>query len=782
MPHHPSPARTILPVPAPPPESPTAVGWRNQARPFLTAQDARPPEGAPNVVVILLDDMGFGASSAFGGPCEMPETEKLAANGLRFTRFHTAAMCSPTRAALLTGRNHHTVGYGHVVDQATAGPGYNARRPVSAATIARILGGNGYATGAFGKWHQTPIHEVTPVGPFDRWPAADGFQTFYGFMGGEINHWQPTLYEGTTPVDPPRTPEQGYHLSEDIVDRSLAWIQDVRTVMPGNRFFCYLPFGATHAPLHVLPRWVDKYRGRFDHGWNAQRELTLARQKEIGVVPPESDLGPWVDGVPLWEELDADTQRAACLLMELYAGFAEHTDAQIGRFVEGLARMGELENTLIILILGDNGASPEGGIQGTVNEYRDFNGAPCTAQDILDQADILGSPDTWPQYSVGWALAMDAPYQWTKQMASHYGGTRNGTIIHWPTGIGARGEIRHQWHHVIDVLPTILEAAGIPEPAIVDGVQQQSIEGTAMNYSFDAADAADRHTTQYFELGGSRGIYHEGWVACTPHRPRPWDLAYPAPALEDDKWELYDTTTDWTQAHDISAQHPDRLRLLQELFLIEAARHNVLPLDDRALTVRRAQTVAERGGGRHTMTFHAGTRRMPQDLVPEVFNRTHTVSARIVVPEAGAQGVICAQGGRFSGWALYCKDGILSYCHNVGRSPLQYLRAPEALSPGDHEVRFTFAYDGGGWGKGGDATLALDGATVAKGRIDHTIAFLVTIGEGFDVGCDLYTTVTEEIPTGENVFTGTIEWVIIDVDDGASPSDAERRRVELAVQ
>ena len=331
--------------------------------------------------------------------------------------------------------------------------------------------------------HQTPIHEVTPVGPFDRWPTADGFDKFYGFLGGEINHWQPTLYDGTAPVDPPRTPEEGYHLSEDIVDQAVAWIDDVRAVTPDNRFFCYLPFGATHAPLHVRPEWVDKYRGRFDRGWNVQRELTLERQKELGVVPADADLAPWVDGVPEWDELDATEQRAACLLMELYAGFAEHTDAQIGRFVDALERMGVLENTLIFVILGDNGASPEGGLLGTVNEYREFNGAPCTAQDIVDQADKLGSPDTWPQYPVGWALAMDAPYQWMKQMASHYGGTRNGMIVHWPERIAERGGLRHQWHHVIDVLPTILDAAGLPQPSIVDGTPQSPIEGMSMAYT-----------------------------------------------------------------------------------------------------------------------------------------------------------------------------------------------------------------------------------------------------------------------------------------------------------
>ncbi len=444
--------------------------------------------------------------------------------------------------------------------------------------------------------------------------------------------------------------------------------------------------------------------------------------------------------------------------------------------------MGVLENTLIFVILGDNGASPEGGLLGTVNEYREFNGAPCTAQDIVDQADKLGSPDTWPQYPVGWALAMDAPYQWMKQMASHYGGTRNGMIVHWPDRIAERGVLRHQWHHVIDVLPTVLEAAGLPQPAIVDGTPQTPIEGVSMAYSFDQPEAPERRKTQYFELGGSRGIYHEGWVACTPHRPRPWDLTYPPPTLEEDVWELYDTSADWTQAHDLAAAFPEKVRKLQELFLIEAARHNVLPLDDRPLTVRRAETVTERGGGRRALTFSAGTRRMPQDLVPDVLDSSHIVTASIVVPEADAEGVICAQGGRFSGWSLYCKDGLLCYCHNVGAPPAFTIRAEEALQPGARLVEYAFDYDGGGWGMGGHGRLSVDGAVVAEGRLERTIAFLFTIGEGFDVGCDLYTTVTDDYQAGDNAFTGTIDWVRIELEEGPTPSRDERLRVELAVQ
>jgi arylsulfatase A-like enzyme len=773
--------RSILPV-AGSHQEPTAVHVSAQSPAFADPQVSA-PEGAPNVVVVLLDDMGFGASSAFGGPCRMPTAERLAGNGLRYTRFHTTAICSATRAALLTGRNHHSVGFGHVVDQAASAPGYNGRRPASAATIARTLACNGYATGAFGKMHQTPMHEVAPVGPKDRWPTgSEGFQRFYGFLGGQANHWHPSLYDGTTPVEQPRTPAEGYHLSEDLVDKAVAWIRDVRSVSPQQPFFCYVPFGATHSPFHVAPEWVERYRGCFDDGWDAQRERTLARQRELGVVPADAELAPWASTLPRWDELDAEEQRASAILMELYAGFAEHTDAQVGRLVDALDGLGVLADTLILYILGDNGASAEGGLLGTHNEYAGFNGIRATAADILARADDLGSPSSYPHYSAAWALAMDTPYPWMKQVASHYGGTRNGLVVHWPNGIEARNELRHQWHHVIDVAPTLLEAARLPEPAVVDAAPQTPMHGSSMVYSFDDATAAERRTTQYFEIGGSRGIYHDGWVACTPHRTAPWDFETPVPALADDVWELYDTTTDWTEARDLATQHPARLAELKELFLVAASRYQVLPIEDRPLAVRWSATAAERGGVRSSMTFHGETRRLPQDLVPRVVNASHAVSARIVIPEAGADGVICAQGGRFSGWALYCKDGILTYCHNVGLPPHAYVRAVEPLLPGAHEVLFDFEYDGGGVGKGGTGTLVVDGEPVAQARIERTVAFLFTYGEGFDVGVDLYTAVSDEYAQGANTFTGEIEWVRIDVPEEREPPAEERLAVELAVQ
>jgi arylsulfatase A-like enzyme len=759
----------------------SAVDVRAQSPAYEATAPVRPPEGAPNVVVILVDDMGFGASSAFGGPCEMPVADRLAAGGLRYTRFHTTGMCSPTRAALLTGRNHHSVGMGFVTGMATPPPGYNAEMPSTAATVARVLTANGYATGAFGKMHETPRHEITPVGPFDRWPTkGEGFEKFYGFLGGEINHWYPSLYDGTTPVDQPALPEDGYHLSEDLVDQAIGWMRDVLMVSPERPFFTYLPFGATHAPFHVRREWVEKYRGRFDHGWDRQRELTLERQKELKVVPEDAELAPWVPGVPHWDELTEAERRSACTLMELYAGFAEHMDAQVGRLVDALAELGELENTLILYILGDNGASPEGGLMGTVNEYREWSGLAMSAEEILAEADTLGGPESWPHYPVGWAVAMDTPYQWLKQVASHYGGTRNGLIVHWPDGIGERGGLRHQWHHVVDIAPTILEAAGLPAPLIVDGAEQQPIDGTPMNYSFDEPGAGDRHTTQYFEIVGNRGIYHDGWVACAVHRKTPWNLSTgEVPPFGDDEWELYDTKTDWTQARDVASEHPERLEKLKELFLIEAARNQVLPLDDRSFAARRNASERERV---MSMTFHPRTRRLLHEAVPNVIGSSFSVTASIAVPDGGATGVICAQGGRFSGYSLYCNDGVLTFCMNVGGSVYSYVRARERLTPGRHEVEFRFAYDGGGLGRGGDGSLLVDGQAVGEGRIERTLVFQFPIGEDFNVGIDPLTPVTAEYPQFDNAFDGEIEWVQIDLRDAVELTPEQALRVEMATE
>jgi arylsulfatase len=633
--------------------------------------------------------------------------------------------------------------------------------------------------------HETPFQDISPTGPFDRWPTGrEGFEKFYGFMHGEMHQWYPTLFEGTSPVEQPATPEEGYHFSKDIVDRALDWIRDVKSIGGGRPFFCYLSFGATHAPFHVHRAWVEKYRGRFEHGWDRQRELTLARQMSLGVVPNDTQLAPWAPSVPHWQDLTDSERRAACALMELYAGFAEHTDAQVGRFVDALSALGCLDDTLLFYILGDNGASGEGGRIGTVNEYLSWNGLDVSADDILAEADRLGGPETWPHYPAGWALAMDTPYQWMKQVASHYGGTRNGLIVHWPEGIGEPGSLRHQWHHVVDIAPTILEAAGLPAPVTVDGVAQQPIAGTAMNYSFNVGDAPDRHTTQYFEIHGSRGIYHDGWVACTPHRTAPWDFYDTSvPEFRDDRWELYDTRTDWSQSRDVAAEHPRRLEHLKELFMIEATHNQVLPLDDRPM----AERVDSERGQIKSLTFHGRCRRVPAEAMPRVIGTSFAVTARIVVPEAGARGVICAQGGRFSGWSLYCRDDLLTYCHNIAAKDRFYVRAAEKLTPGCHEIGFTFRYDGGGLKQGGTGTLSIDGRDVGRERIPRTVGFVFQMGEEFNVGIDPQTPVTDEYFPVANAFTGTIDWLRIDdlEQNGETAhvvDSADRLRIALATE
>ena len=562
---HPQPApdRSVLPVDVRTATSdPTGVAsaTRETAVPREPIRPVRPPAGAPNVVVVLVDDMGFGASSAYGGPCRMPTAERLAGDGVRYSRFHVTSLCSPTRQALMTGRNHHSVGMGVTSEMSTLEPGYTGYRPASAATLAQILGGNGYSTAAFGKWHQTPPVEVTASGPFTRWPTGEGFDAFYGFMGAEMNHWYPQLYDGTTPVEPDRLPEDGYHLTEDLVDHAVDWVRTQQTLTPDKPFLTYLALGATHAPFHVPRAWQDRYAGAFDEGWDAVRESTLARQKELGLVPEDAELAPWAAGVPHWDELDPAERRVAARFMETYAGFAEHADHHVGRLVDALEELGVLEDTLVLYLLGDNGASGEGGPEGTVREHLVGHGFADDTAAMDACRDRIGDPTTYPIYPVGWALAMNTPYQWTKQVASHYGGTRDGLVAHWPGGMRARGVVRHQWHHVIDLLPTVLDAAGLPHPELVNGVPQQPVEGTSMRYTFDDPDAPDRRTTQYFEMVGNRGIYHEGWTAVTRHGT-PWLMVDAGDRpFEDDVWELYDTTTDWTQAHDLAAEHAGAAR------------------------------------------------------------------------------------------------------------------------------------------------------------------------------------------------------------------------------
>jgi arylsulfatase len=657
---------------------------------------------------------------------------------------------------------------GSVCEVATAVPGNTSVRPNSVATIAEMLRLNGYNTGAFGKMHQTPVWEVSISGPFDRWPTGDGFEKFYGFVGGETNQWEPTLFEGTTPVEPPRTAEEGYHISEDLVDKSIAWMKSQQAMTPDKPFFLYLTFGATHAPHHVAPEWIEKYRGKFDKGWDAVREETLANQKELGVVPPDTQLTDRPDGVVAWDELSDDQKRVGARLMETYAGFAEHTDVQVGRLVSALEETAAIEDTLFIYIAGDNGASAEGGLDGTFNELKALNGVSETTDDVLPHLDDIGSPKAFNHYPVGWAHAMNSPYQWTKQVASHWGGTRTGAVIHWPNGIKANGEVRQQFHHVIDVVPTILEAAGLPEPYSVNGIAQKPIEGVSMNYSFDDASAADRHTTQYFEMFGNRGIYHDGWTAVTKHRT-PWLTGQvKLAALADDRWELYNTMEDWSQANDLAASMPEKLRELQDLFFVEAAKYNVFPIDDRTAE-RFNAAIAGRPtlqSGRTSITLGPGMTHLMENTVLNVKNRSHVISAKLVVPEGGAAGVLVAQGGRFAGWSLYVKDGKLKYCHNWLGSESYYVEAEAELPRGEIEVQYQFAFDGGQPGAGGTGTLLVDGDQVGRGRVDKTVPFLFSADETMDVGKDTASPVTDDYPSGDaNAFTGEIEWVRIDLED-----------------
>ncbi|MBZ5737742.1 sulfatase-like hydrolase/transferase [Nocardioides mangrovi] len=752
-----------------------------------TTRPIRPveaPPRSPHVVVVLVDDMGFGASSPYGGPCEMPTAQRLADEGLRYSRFHVTSLCSPTRQALMTGRNHHSVGMGVTSEMSTPEPGYHGYRPASAATIAQILSGNGYCTAAIGKWHQTPPVEVSPSGPFPRWPMGEGFDYFYGFMGAEMNHWYPQLYQGRYAVEPDRLPEDGYHLSEDLVEKAISWIENQQAITPERPFFTYVAFGATHAPFHVAPEWRDRYAGRFDEGWDAQREATLARQKELGIVPETTDLAPWADGVPRWDELDDTERRVAARFMETYAGFAEHTDAQVGRLVDALDDMGVLDDTLIFYLLGDNGASGEGGPRGTFREHLVGHGIQDDTADMAARLDTLGDASTYAIYPVGWALAMNTPYPWTKQLA-HLGGTRDGMIVRWGNGIRARGEIRHQWHHVIDVLPTILEAAGVPAPAAYGGVEQQPIEGTSLAYTFDAPDADDRRSTQYFEMIGNRGVFHEGWTAVTRHGI-PWEMvATSKRPFDEDVWELYDHTSgDWSQAHDVSAEHPERLRELQELFLREAERYQVLPLDDR-VTERENPDVAGRldlHKGRSTLSFGPRVGRLTEEAAPNVKNRSHVITADLEVV-TGVNGVVVAQGGRFGGWSLYLVGGVPHYAYNFAGRDLTVVRGGKPMLPGRHDLVVRFEYDGGPPGSGAHVTLEVDGAPVGSGRVPVTTAYYFSFDETFNVGVDRGTPVIDDYLPVRNAFEGLIHRVRFDLGAvGEEVTDEDAARAHLTHQ
>lgn len=739
---------------------------------FPPIPQLRPPKGAPNVLLILIDDAGFGSSSAFGGPCATPNAEKLAANGLKFTRFHTTAICSATRQALLTGRNHHSCGMGGITEIATGAPGLCSVLPNSMSPLAKTLKLNGYSTAQFGKCHEVPVWQASPAGPFDQWPAGGGgFEYFYGFIGGEANQWYPTLYEGTTPVEPEKTPEEGYHLVDDMATKAIKWIGQQKSLMPDKPFFIYFAPGATHAPHHVPKEWADKYKGKFDQGWDKLRELTLERQKKLGVVPKDCPLSARPKEVPSWDEMPEAFKPVLRREMEVYAGFMEYTDHQVGRVLDMLKKLDILEDTLVFYIIGDNGASAEGNVNGCFNEMSYFNGLQQfeTAEYLQARIDKLGGPESYNHYAVGWAHAMNTPYQWTKQVASHFGGTRNGTIVHWPKGIKAKGEVRNQFCHCIDVAPTILEAAGIPEPVSVDGIMQDPIEGVSMRFAFDDAKAAERHETQYFEIMGNRGIYHKGWTAVTKHYT-PWIMA-PRPALDDDVWELYDTTKDWSQSKDLSKENPKKLHELQRLWLIEATRYKVLPIDDRMFEKVNPDTAGRPVllKGKSQVLF-GGMGHLSENCVLNLKNKSHSVTANIVVPEKGAEGVIIAQGANIGGWSLYAKEGKLKYCYNW--SGLKCFIVDGGKIPaGERQVRMEFKYDGGGLGKGGVATLFVDGQKAGEGKIEATLATIFSADDGLDVGEDTGAPVSPEYGSSHNAFNGEIKGVQLAIAEGAENLD-----------
>jgi arylsulfatase len=753
--------RTVLPIAEPKRPAITEIDVRKAKMP--PRFEVKAPAKAPNVVIVLIDDLGFGVPGSFGGPVPMPTLDKLAQNGLRFNNFHTTALSSPTRAALKSGRNHHQVNMGFITEMATGFPGGTGQIPNATAPLAETLRLNGYATAAFGKWHETAAWEASMAGPFDRWPTRQGFDKFYGFIGGETNQWAPFLYDGVAQVELPNDPN--YHFMNDMTEKARAWIKYQKALTPDRPSFIYFAPGATHAPHHVPKEWIAKWKGKFDQGWDKIREESLARQIAMGVVPPGTKLAPKPEAIKDWDKLSADEKRLFARQAEVFAAFADYTDHEIGRMLKAFEEVGEADNTLVFYIAGDNGTSGEGGQNGMFNEYTYFNGVQEKVEDMLKLIDKWGGPETYPHMAAGWAVAFDSPFGWMKQVPSDFGGTRNGMVVSWPKGIKAKNELRTQFSHVIDVAPTVLQAIGLPEPKSVNGVKQVPMSGTSMVYTFEDAKAKDRHTTQYFEIAGNRAIYHDGWLARTIHRA-PWE-AKPRRALEDTSgWELYDVRSDFSLVNDLAAKNPKKLAEMQALFLAEARRNGVLPLDDRVFerldpaAMGRPDLMA----GRKAMTLAEGMTGMMEGVFPNVKNRSKTITAEIDVPKDGGNGTLIAQGGRFGGWSLYVKDGVPAYDYNFLGLTRTSIAGQAKLPPGKATLQFVFDYDGGGPGKGGKGTLLVNGQKVAEGRIDHTQAGLFSADETADVGIDLGTPVVEAVGAeAKSRFTGHIPKLTVEV-------------------
>lgn len=747
--------RTVLPIVEPARTKYTELDVRNAVPPERFQVKA--PQSAPNVLVVLIDDMGFGVTESFGGPAHMPTMDRLAQNGLRYNRFHTTALCAPTRMALLTGYNHHSNNMGVITELASTYPGYTAVRPQTITPLAEVLRQNGYNTAQFGKCHEVPPWEISNNGPQDRWPTRSGFEKFYGFLGGETNQWAPLIYDGVTLVETPNTPD--YHFTTDMTNQAINWVRQQQSLQPDKPFFIYFAPGATHAPHHAPKEFIEKYKGKFDGGWDKLREEIVARQKKAGIIPENTQLAPKPQEIKDWESLSADEKKLFSKQMEVYAGFAEHTDFEIGRLVGAIEEMGEFDNTMIIYIAGDNGSSAEGQMNGMFSEMTYFNQVPETVPDMLKHYDEWGSPSTYPHMSAGWAVATDAPFTWTKQVASDFGGTRNGMVIHWPAGIKAKGEIRSQFGHVIDIAPTVYEASGIPAPKVVNGIAQDPIEGTSLLYSLNDAAAPEKHTVQYFEMFGNRAVYSNGWYARTIHKA-PY-LPNPYTSLQDDKWELYNTVEDFSLTNNLGEQNAEKLKELQALFLSEAEKYHVLPLDDRTFERMNAAamgrpTIME---GRNTMNLSEGMRGLAVDVFIDLRSTAYTMTADVEIG-SNSNGVLVCQGGRFGGLSFYLKNGKPSFTYNFLGLESTTISAAQSLKPGKYTLVYDFRYDGGGMGKGGVGTLLVDGTKVAEGRIERTQPGIFSVDDLADVGLDEGTQVADY--GGSHKFNGRINKLTIE--------------------
>lgn len=748
------PDRTVLPIA--PSSFRGTIGTTYSTSTPSSTPPIRPPAGAPNILVVLIDDAGYAQSGTFGGLIPTPTLDRLAAGGLRYTRFHVTALCSPTRAALMTGRNQHAVGMGTITNWSTDYPGYNASIPKSAAMVSEILRDNGYATAAFGKWHLIPEREDTLAGPFDHWPTHQGFDHFYGFLNGETNQWFPELTLETRPVEMVAPPgrKADYTLNEDLADHAIEWIKSEKSLAPDRPFFVYLAPGATHAPLQAPKAWIDKFKGQFDMGWDRYRELALERQKKLGIVPADTKLTPRPSSIPAWNSLTPDQKKVAARLMEVFAGFMAQTDHELGRVIDAIADTSQLDNTLIIYIAGDNGASLEGGLYGTDNSMAQINGLPIDASDIATRLDQLGGPTTTPHYPVGWAWAGNAPFQWGKRIASHLGGTRDPMVVFWPSRIKDAGTIRTQFENITDVTPTIFEAANIPQPTSVNGIKQQPMNGVSMLSTFASPSAPPNRTTQYFEMLGNRAIYNDGWIAAARSGQLPWAYSTTPETMMQQPWELYHLDTDFSEADDLAKQNPAKLTQLQRLFDTEARKNNIYPLDPR---VARRQ---ERPSAKH-FTYYAPTGHLYLSLTPQYENHSHTITARVDIPKDGANGVLLADGAESGGFSLFLKDGRPTYTYNYFQRAITTIASPDPLPPGPATIRLQFDYDGGGIGNGALVTLYVNDHPVAKSRIDHTVPLGFSFEDTFDIGED------SASPVGDYqspfTFTGTINRIDLDI-------------------